>query len=169
MKRIVLLAALFAGTTAFAPTAAAAEGLEPARPSFAKTKELLIHGFRNPSIGLELRYGWLGVHAGAYTTIVGHAKDAEATSSASWFFKTGLTAYALPVRLTSDRPSNVFVSASYLRGTNNGWTDAVAFEGGFRWAVVHGLDLRLGAAVLLAPGERVRVNPTPGISWSVPL
>ena len=42
-------------------------------------------------------------------------------------------------------------------------------EAGFRWAVWKRIDLRLGAAVLLAPGKRVRVNPTPGISWSFSL
>jgi len=39
-------------------------------------------------------------------------------------------------------------------------------EVGIRVAVWKGLDLRLGVAALVAPGEKVRVNPTPGIGWS---
>jgi hypothetical protein len=129
--------------------------------------ELLLHGWRSPSIGVEYRRGFLGVHAGAYPTVISH--DARGGTETTWFAKAGLTGYFLPLRLTSERASTVFVSIAYLRGLNRGWDDALFLETGFRWAVWKGLDLRLGAGLLLAPGQSPRVNPTPGVSWSFPL
>ncbi|QSQ19778.1 hypothetical protein JY651_31400 [Pyxidicoccus parkwayensis] len=136
-------------------------------PPSATNHELLIHGWRSPSIGVEYRRGFLGIHAGAYPTVI--SRDTSGGSETTWFAKAGLTGYFLPLRLTSERPSLAFVSVAYLRGLNRGWDDAFFLEAGFRWAVWKGLDLRLGAGLLLAPGRSPRVNPTPGVSWSFPL
>jgi hypothetical protein len=46
---------------------------------------------------------------------------------------------------------------------------AFGAEAGVRWAAWRGLDLRLGVAVLATAEGDVYVNPTPGLSWSVPL
>jgi hypothetical protein len=130
---------------------------------FAAGREIMVHGFRAPSIGVEYRHGFVGLHAGAYTSVL------DTAGRATWFFKAGATAYFLPVRLTSERFSSLYVSASWLHGTGAEWGNAFMPEAGFRWAVWKGIDLRLGAAVLLSPGKRVYVNPTPGISWSISL
>jgi hypothetical protein len=129
--------------------------------------ELLLHGWRSPSIGVEYRRGFLGIHAGAYPTVI--SRDARGDTETTWFAKAGLTGYFLPLRLTSERASTLFVSVAYLRGLNRDWDDALFLETGFRWAVWKGLDLRLGVGLLLAPGQSPRVNPTPGVSWSFPL
>jgi hypothetical protein len=39
-------------------------------------------------------------------------------------------------------------------------------EVGFRWMIYKGLNLRIGVTTLAAAGESVKVNPTPGISYS---
>jgi hypothetical protein len=130
------------------------------QPDFADTRELMVHAFRAPSIGLEYRAGHFGVHAGAYTSALNTA------GQATWFFKAGVTGYFLPMRLTSERHSSFYASASFLRGVQTGWSNGFMPEAGFRWAAWKGIDLRLGVAVLLAPGRQVYVNPTPGISWS---
>jgi hypothetical protein len=39
-------------------------------------------------------------------------------------------------------------------------------EVGFRWMAYKGLNLRIGVAVLAADGKSLKVNPTPGISYS---
>jgi hypothetical protein len=141
-------------------SSARADILAPESGSFADSREVMLHGFRAPSIGAEYRHGFVGLHAGAYTSVL------DTPGKATWFFKAGVTGYFLPVRLTSDRFSSFYASASWLRGLDGEWSSAFMPEAGFRWAIWKGIDLRLGAAVLLAPGKRVHVNPTPGISWS---
>lgn len=129
--------------------------------------ELLLHGWRSPSIGLEYRRGPIGVHVGAYPTVI--SQDARGSPETTWFAKAGLTGYFLPVRLTGARDSMAFVSVAWLRGLNRGWDDALFVETGFRWAIWSGLDVRLGAGLLVSPGREPRLNPTPGVSWTFPL
>jgi len=44
--------------------------------------------------------------------------------------------------------------------------NAIGVEAGFRWMVWKGLNVRIGAIVVAAPDESVKINPTPGISYS---
>ncbi len=129
--------------------------------------ELGLNGFRAPSMGLEYRYSIVSVHAGAYTTIV--SKNDRGRNEATWFFKAGATLYFLPISLYRQRPSEFYVSASYVRGFNHDWTDrnGVMAELGWRWMVWRGINIRMGVAVLVGQGARsVKVNPTPGIGYS---
>ena len=40
-------------------------------------------------------------------------------------------------------------------------------EAGFRWMVWKGLNLRIGAIGVAAKGHDLKINPTPGISYSI--
>ncbi|GAB2575956.1 hypothetical protein [Spirosoma areae] len=122
--------------------------------------EISINGFRNPSIGLEYRRSHISLHAGYYPT---NFTSGVTTS----FIRTGLTYWFLPVG-QQPNPSSFYTSLSYVRGLNRDYEakNGVMGEAGFRWMVWKGLNLRLGAAVLAAPGETLKLNPTPGISYS---
>ncbi len=120
--------------------------------------------FRNPSIGLEYRIGALALHAGLYPTII--SKDSSGTNETSWFGRAGVTAFFAGHSFYRQRPSELYVSASYLRGLNLDHGNAGAAEAGYRWMVWSGINVRLGVAVLVERGRAIRVNPTPGIGWS---
>lgn len=122
--------------------------------------EISINGFRNPSVGLEYRHKQLSYHAGYYPTAF---ESGENTS----FLKIGATAWFLPVG-KKENPSSFYAGASYLRGFNRDYEgkNALGVEAGFRWMVWKGLNLRIGAIAVAAPGESLKINPTPGISYS---
>lgn len=123
-------------------------------------QEISINGFRNPSIGVEYRLHQISVHAGYYTTAF---EKGEYTN----FYKAGATYWFLPVG-KKENPSSFYSSLSYAKGINGDYKDkdAAIAEIGYRWMVWKGLNLRLGVAALSAHGESVKVNPTPGISYS---
>jgi len=125
--------------------------------------EISINGFRNPSIGLEYRHHQVSVHAGYYTTAF---KSGEYTN----FVKVGLTTWFLPVG-KKDIPSSFYAGTSYMYGLTRDYKDksAWAVEAGFRWMVWKGLNIRLGAISVAAKGESLKINPTPGISYSIKL
>lgn len=122
--------------------------------------QISINGFRNPSIGAEYQHKQISVHAGYYTTAF---ESGEYTN----FIKTGLTYYFLPVD-KKENPSSFYSSLSYAKGLNNDYKDKDAAIGdvGFRWFVWKGLNVRLGVAALTSKGESLKINPTPGISYS---
>lgn len=123
-------------------------------------QEISINGFRNPSIGAEYRFKLLSVHGGYYPTAF---KSGETTG----FVKTGLTLWFLPIG-KKENPSSFYAGASYLRGLNRDYDgkNALGAEAGFRWMVWKGLNLRIGAIAVTAKGESLKINPTPGISYS---
>jgi len=123
-------------------------------------KELSINGFRNPSVGLEYRQQNMSVHAGYYPTAF---KSGENTS----FVKTGVTFWFLPVG-KRENPSSFYAGASYLRGFNRDYEgkSALGMEAGFRWMVWKGINLRIGAIAVASKGQSLKINPTPGISYS---
>lgn len=127
------------------------------------TQELSINGFRNPSIGLEYRRTHLSVHAGYYTTAF---KSGEYTN----FVKTGLTYWFLPVG-NKEIPSSFYAGVSYLRGLTRDYKDknALGIEAGFRWMIWKGLNLRIGVIGVAAKSQDLKINPTPGISYSIKL
>lgn len=122
--------------------------------------EISVNGFRNPSVGLEFRRHQISYHAGYYPTAF---KSGETTS----FLKVGVTSWFLPVG-RKENPSSFYAGASYLRGFNRDYENknALGVEAGFRWMVWKGLNLRIGAVAVAASGEKVKINPTPGISYS---
>lgn len=122
--------------------------------------EISINGFRNPSIGLEYRRHHVSIHAGYYVTNF-------APNVTTQFAKTGLTYWFLPVG-QRENSSSFYTSVSYLRGLNREYErqNAASAEVGFRWMVWRGLNLRLGILALASNGKDLKINPTPGISYS---
>lgn len=122
--------------------------------------ELSINGFRNPSIGLEYRQQHFSIHAGYYIT----AFEKGVTTK---FFKAGITAWFMPVG-KKENPSSFYAGVSYLKGLNLDYKDenALGMEAGFRWMVWKGLNIRIGAIGVAAKGHDLKINPTPGISYS---
>jgi hypothetical protein len=147
MKNSIIALLVIASTSAFSQS------------RFSKN-EISINGFRNPSVGLEFRHRQFSYHAGYYPTAF---KSGENTS----FIKVGFTSWFLPVG-KKDNPSSFYSGASYLRGFNRDYEgkNAVGLEAGFRWMVWKGLNLRIGAIAVAASGESLKINPTPGISYS---
>jgi len=107
----------------------------------AEGRQVVVHGFRNPATGLEVREASVGFVVGFSPNIVDRAPNGE--NRTTWFTKTGLLFYP--------------------HGSG------VTFDGGLRWASAMGLDLRLGAVLLAGFDGRMRWNPAPGIGWVVPL
>ena len=148
------------GARAAAPAAQAALAEAPRTTP----QELNLNLFRSPSIGIEYRRGDLAVHGGIYPTII--SQDAAGKNETTWFVRAGLTTFFLGHSFYGQRPSEFYLSGSYLRGLNLGRGHAALAETGYRWMVWQGINLRLGVAVLLERGRDVKVNPTPGIGWS---
>lgn len=122
--------------------------------------ELSINGFRNPSIGLEYRHKQLSVHGGYYVTNF-------TQNTTTQFAKAGVTYWFLPIG-NKDIPSSFYAGVSYLRGLNRDYEgkNAMSAEVGYRWMIWKGLNFRLGVIALAANGESLKINPTPGISYS---
>ncbi|HMF71525.1 MAG TPA: hypothetical protein VK616_08620 [Flavitalea sp.] len=122
--------------------------------------ELSINAFRNPSIGAEYRYRHISVHAGYYPTNFESGITTE-------FIRTGLTYWFLPVG-KKPNPSSFYGSLSFARGTSRDFKNQNAgiAEVGFRWMIYKGINLRIGIAALAAKGKSVKINPTPGLSYS---
>lgn len=145
---------------------------QPPSPEPEPLRQVTVHGFRSPSIGVEIRSGFFAFHVGAFPLIVDATETGEARTT--WFLKTGATAYFLRFDLGSGRPSSLFVSVSLMQGLNHAWdvsqsvTRGTGFHGelGVLWAAWRGLDVRLGVGLLVGLDGRVHVHPTPGLSWS---
>ena len=147
MKKIIILSLIISSGNAFSQS------------KFSK-HEISINGFRNPSIGAEYRHKHLSVHAGYYPTNF----ESGITTG---FIRTGVTYWFLPVG-KKENPSSFYSSLSYARGMSRDYKDQNAgiAETGFRWMVYKGLNLRIGIAALAAENKDVKINPTPGISYS---
>jgi hypothetical protein len=147
MKKIIILSLIISSGNAFSQS------------KFSKN-EISINGFRNPSIGAEYRHKHLSVHAGYYPTNF----ESGITTG---FIRTGVTYWFLPVG-KKENPSSFYSSLSYARGMSRDYKDQNAgiAEAGFRWMVYKGLNLRIGIAALAAENKDVKINPTPGISYS---
>lgn len=134
-------------------------------------RELIIHGFRAPVTGIEAREDSLGFFLGAYPIIL------SGEDTTTWFAKFGLAWYSPGFTLGSTRESNFYVGLSLLQGLSGDYkvTQSVdrgtffAAEGGFRWATINGLDVRLGVIFLANTQGKTSFNPTPGLSWSIPI
>ena len=157
MKQAITVLALLA-------TAATAHADASLTATAKPIQELSINVFRSPSIGLEYRRGPVSVHGGAYPTVI--SKDAMGVYETSWFARAGLTFHFLPHSWYGQRPSEFFVSASYLRGLNLDHGNAAIVDLGYRWMIWRGLNVRLGVAVLAERNHDVKINPTPGLGWS---
>lgn len=128
-----------------------------------KNNEIAINGFRNPSIGVEYRHHQVSAHAGYYTTAF---KSGEYTN----FLKVGLNYWFLPVD-KKEIPSSFYFGAAFMHGLNRNYKgkNALSLETGFRWMAWQGLNLRIGVIAVSSKGSSVKINPTPGISYSFKL
>jgi hypothetical protein len=163
------------------PATAAAQNadLEPvsAAQSAVRGHELMLNGFRAPSIGLEYRLGMISLHAGAYPTII-NDEDLRGVAGTTWFAKAGLSLWFLPVPIMGNERSSFYAGAAYLNDFDaHGWGHGAQLEGGFRWVIYQGLFLRLGASALYSPGRScatdtcstLKVRPNPGLGWAIAL
>lgn len=167
------VAAVTSATVALAAAVAAppsqAADPEPVR------REVILHGFRAPSMGVEVREDWIGFHVGVYPTIVDEGTSGEGRTT--WFAKTGVTFYPFQIDLGSGRPSGPYFGLALMQGLGNAWDASQSatsgaggfFDVGFRWAAFKGFDLRLGVGALVGFDGRTAVNFTPGFSWGIPL
>ncbi|MBC8135898.1 MAG: DUF4386 domain-containing protein [Fibrella sp.] len=156
------LIALLLGTVSVAN----AQETQTARPE----STLYVHAFRSPLIGLEYRRSDFGIYAGRYTTII--SRNSEGDSEDTWFNKIGVTYYfGTPFVKQNRSRLESFVSVAYMRGTANSWRDKNAgfIDTGVRYNLGRGFEARIGTGVLFGEGHSPRVNPTPGISYSIPL
>lgn len=135
-------------------------GLTQAQDRF-PVNQVSINGFRNPSIGLEYHRRQVSVHGGYYLTNF----ESGVTTQ---FLKAGASYWFLPWGKQTV-PSSLYAGASYLRGLTRDYADqhAVALEAGARLVVWKGLNFRLGAILLAARDQSLKLNPTPSISYSI--
>jgi hypothetical protein len=121
---------------------------------------ITVNGFRNPSIGLEYQHKQASIHAGYYLTNF----ESGVTTQ---FLRAGVTYWFLPVD-NKEIPSSFYGGVSYLRGLTRDYKDknAVGIEAGFRWYAWKGLNLRIGVIAISAKEQDLKINPTPGISYS---
>ncbi len=137
-------------------------------------REVILHGFRSPSMGVEVKQDWIGFHVGVYPTIIDEGLDGDGRTT--WFAKTGLTFYPFQFDTGAGRPSGFYAGMALMQGLGNAWDTsksattggATFFDLGFRWAAFAGFDLRLGAGLLVGFDGRTEFNFTPGFSWAVP-
>lgn len=168
-----VLVALAIATPATAQTAD--QDPASAAQSAVRGHELMLNGFRAPSMGLEYRLGMVSVHAGAYPTIIDD-EQLHGEGGTTWFAKAGLSLWFLPVPIMGNERSSFYAGASYLNDFDaRGWGHSAQIEGGFRWVIHEGLFLRLGASALYSPGRScttencatVKVRPNPGLGWAI--
>jgi hypothetical protein len=168
--RVAALATAVATALALVTGAPSSRAADP-EPA---TREVILHGFRAPSMGVELREDWIGFHVGVYPTILD--KGADGKGRTTWFAKTGVTFYPFQLDLGSGRPSGLYVGIALMQGLGNAWDASKSatsgaggfFDLGFRWAAFKGFDLRLGAGALVGFDGRTAFNFTPGFSWGIP-
>lgn len=125
-------------------------------------KELSLNFFRNPSIGAEYRYKSVSVHGGYYIT--------NFESNTTWkFLKAGVTVWFLP--FGPEQRGSLYTQASFIRGLNRDYENknGLALDAGVRYFVSKGINVRLGVTGLYAKDKGWEINPTPGISYSIPL
>lgn len=141
----------------------------------AEGRQVVLHGFRNPVTGLEVREAAVGFVVGFAPNIVDTGRDGE--NRTTWFTKTGIFLYPFGVDTGSAGRFEPYLGVSLVQGLGNAWNvsesvvhgSGVTFDGGLRWASPVGLDLRLGAVLLVGFDGRFNWNPAPGIGWMVPL
>jgi len=164
IARLTLFASALTMTFSSAIQAAPVEEMTSVESAPRPPQEINVNFFRNPSIGLEYRLGDFALHGGLYPTII--SKDAGGSNETSWFLRAGLTYFLLGHSFYGQRPSEFYLSGSYVRGFNHGHQNGALTDVGYRWMVWSGLNLRIGVAALFERDRAVKINPTPGIGWS---
>ncbi len=135
--------------------------------------ELSLNLFRNPSIGIEYRYKWISAHFGYYPTVI--SKDDNGINENTNFIKAGFSVWYYRFG-ESENPSSLYSSFSWVYGMSDDFIfkanpkfagkNGFIAETGVRWMATEAINLRLGIAFLTLQNEPLKINPTPGISYS---
>jgi hypothetical protein len=117
--------------------------------------QLYLTIFRNPSSGLELRFGQIGVHAGFYPTIL--KADGESKGKNTNFLRFGATVY------TSATGPALYLSPSLAVSLDKRFKSGVLTDAGVRGRIAGPVAGRLGVGMLNTFDGETRVNPTVGL------
>lgn len=121
--------------------------------------ELRLTVFRNPSTGLEVTHGRIGVSVGFYPTIL-RRTAADEMRTTNWI-RVGVSVWS-----HASGPA-LYASVSGMYALTKGWRHGVLVDVGGRWPVTSYLAPRLGVALLQTTDGLTRVNPTVG--FDIPL
>ncbi|MDX2128908.1 MAG: DUF4386 family protein [Chloroherpetonaceae bacterium] len=160
MVSFILLSSFLFNEKSFAQTESQSSTEENA---YIPDRELGFNFFRNPSIGAEYRISAISFHIGFYPTII--STNSENENESTTFIRVGITGW-LPV--TSDRKFALYSGISYVFGLSKQYEgeSGFMFETGTRYFLWKGLNVRLGASVLVAPGHQPKLRPNPGVGYS---
>lgn len=111
--------------------------------------------FRNPSSGIELRFGQIGMHAGFYPTIL--KADGESKGRNTNFLRFGATVYS-----AATGPA-LYLSPSLAVSLDKRFRSGILTDAGVRGRIAGPVAGRLGVGVLNTFNGEVRVNPTVGL------
>ncbi len=126
-----------------------------ARAQRVSDRQLYLTIFRNPSTGIELRFGRIGVHAGFYPTIL--TADGEEKGRNTNFLRFGATLY------TAATGTALYLSPSVVLSLDKRFRSGVLTDAGVRGRIAGPVAGRLGVGVLNTFDGEVRVNPTVGL------
>jgi hypothetical protein len=128
--------------------------------------EISINLFRNPSMGVENRIDQVSFHIGFYPTVI--SKNKVGKNENTSFIKIGMSFWYVPWG-NKEIPSSLFSSISFVRGISKSYKgqNGVMIETGSRFMLGEHFNFRLGAALLKAKDHKWKLNPTPGLSYSI--
>lgn len=116
--------------------------------------QLYLTIFRNPSSGIELRFGQVGIHAGYYPTIL--KADGEPKGKNTNFIRVGTTVYS------AASGTALYVSPSLAISLDKRFRSGVFTDAGVRGRIAGPVAGRLGVGMLNTFDGELRVNPTVG-------
>ncbi len=118
-------------------------------------RQLYLTIFRNPSSGIELRFGQIGIHAGFYPTIL--KADGEAKGRNTNFLRFGTTVY------TASTGAALYLSPSVVVSLDKRFKSGFLTDAGVRGRIAGPVAGRLGVGLLNTFDGEVRINPTVGL------
>jgi hypothetical protein len=129
----------------------------PARSQCQRVGEpqLYLTVFRNPSSGIELRFGQIGVHAGFYPTIL--KADGEPKGKNTNFVRFGATVYS------AASGTALYLSPSFVVSLDKRFRSGFLTDAGVRGRIAGPVAGRIGVGMLNTFDGEVRVNPTVGL------
>lgn len=121
----------------------------------ARTPQVYLTVFRNPSSGIEVRFGQVGLHAGFYPTIL--KADGETKGRNTNFIRAGASFY------TSATGTALYISPSIAFSLDSRFRSGIFTDAGVRARIAGPVSGRLGVGMLNTFNGEVRVNPTVGL------
>lgn len=127
----------------------------PAHAQRASDPQLYLTIFRNPSSGVELRFGQIGVHAGFYPTIL--KADGEEKGRNTNFLRFGATMYSAATGTAA------YLSPSVVVSLDKRFRSGFLTDAGVRGRIAGPVAGRIGVGMLNTFDGEVRINPTVGL------